>query len=130
MTSRTLVRMFWSALFLAIVAGCATDSYAQFDKLKKKEKLPKSDLSTEAKALLRTVLVHRFAQYAETTDVAMNGTDSTAERRRAMAVQVIQGEQNILREAVEAVTESVNNKKRAADTLDDEAAAIRNPTKR
>ncbi len=36
MTSRTLVRMFWSALFLAIVAGCATDSYAQFDKLKKK----------------------------------------------------------------------------------------------
>jgi hypothetical protein len=36
MTSRTLVRLFCGALFLAIIAGCATDSYAQFDKLKKK----------------------------------------------------------------------------------------------
>jgi SET domain-containing protein 6 len=55
----------------------------------------------------------------------------TGDRRRAMAVQVIEGEKAILEEAVNAVSDaSLGLKKRAADTLEDEAAAIRNPGKK
>lgn len=110
---------------LTVLLNLLTTPTPEFDKLKKKDKLPKSDLSGTAKDLLRTILVHRYAQYsAETIDESASG-------RTAMARQVVEGEKQVLKEAIQAVAaDSGNNKKRAADTLEEEAAAIRNPLKK
>lgn len=109
---------------LGVLLNTLATPKAEFDKLKKKEKLPKSDLTTEAKKLLRTILVYRYAMYPEDR----SNLDSD-DRRHAMAMQVIRGEQEVLRDAVTATTDSTGNK-RSADTLEDEAAAIRQPAKK
>ncbi|KAF2207175.1 hypothetical protein CERZMDRAFT_102670 [Cercospora zeae-maydis SCOH1-5] len=98
------------------------------DKLKKRDKLPKTELTSEARKLLRAVLGHRYAAYPETS--SSSGMDQDLTGRRAMAKQVIDGEKQVLQEAVAAVSEANINKKRSADTLEDEANAIRQPTKR
>lgn len=113
---------------LCVLLNTLVTPKAEFDKLKKKDKLPKPDLTIEAKALLRAVLVHRYAMYpAQTTP-----PESVQDKRRFdMAMQVVQGEKQVIREAIEAVAEaSKDSKKRSADTLEDEAAAIRNPAKK
>lgn len=102
---------------------------AEFDKMRKKDKLPKPELSTDAKALLRTVLVHRYAMYPPESGMHLEITNEVSERRRQMAIQIVGGEKQVIREAVEAVTGS-DSKKRKADTLESEAAAVRNPTKK
>ncbi|KAK4501206.1 hypothetical protein PRZ48_007013 [Zasmidium cellare] len=109
---------------LCVLLNALVTPKAEFDKLKKKEKLPKADLTTEAKKLLRTILVYRYAAYPED-----GATIDSDDRRHVMAMQVIQGEKEVLREAVAAVTESAGNK-RSADTLQDEASAIRQPAKK
>lgn len=100
-------------------------SKPDFEKMKKKEKLPKTDLMVEAKKLLRAILVHRYAAYPPTSAPAGGSTP-----RFAMAEQVINGEKQVLQEAVDAVSDANTNKKRSADTLEDEANAIRQPMKR
>ncbi|EME82409.1 uncharacterized protein MYCFIDRAFT_40308 [Pseudocercospora fijiensis CIRAD86] len=100
----------------------------EFEKMVEKEKLPKVELSVEAKRLLRRVLVHRYSEYPVEKELRESGSSST---RMEMARQVIEGEKEVIREAIEAVTDDANtNKKRAADTLEEEAAAIRNPVKK
>lgn len=111
---------------LCVLLNLLATPKAEFDKLKSKDKLPKTDLTSEAKKLLRAVLVHRYAAYPESS----SATDQHLTGRRAMAKQVIDGEKQVLQEAVAAVAEANTNKKRSADTLEDEANAIRQPTKR
>ncbi|KAM3418102.1 Ribosomal lysine N-methyltransferase 4 [Cercospora zeina] len=114
---------------LCILLNLLTTPKAAFEKLKKKDKLPKTDLTSDAKKLLRAVLVHRYAAYPVTS--TSDDMDQDLSGRRAMAKQVIDGEKQVLREAVAAVSETnTTNKKRSADTLEDEANAIRQPTKR
>lgn len=109
---------------LCVLLNMLATPKAEFDKMKKKEKLPKADLTAEAKRLLRTILVYRYALYPD-------GAPSLASdnRRLFMATQVIQGEKQVLQEAVAALNDSTGNK-RSADTLEDEAAAIRQPAKK
>ncbi|KAF7192783.1 Ribosomal lysine N-methyltransferase 4 [Pseudocercospora fuligena] len=110
---------------LCVFLNLLVSTKAEFEKMAKKDKLPKADLSNEAKKLLRTILVHRYAEYpAETT------ASEPASGRMQMARQVIDGEKEVIREAIEAVTDANTNKKRTADTVDEEAAAIRTPAKK
>ncbi|KAI5365138.1 putative SET domain, rubisco LSMT, substrate-binding domain superfamily [Septoria linicola] len=110
---------------LCVALNLLATPKAEFEKLKKKDKLPKADLTTDAKKLLRAVLVHRYAAYPKEVAAAQTLTG-----RIAMAKQVIDGEKQVLQEAVAAVTDANNNKKRSADTLEDEVDAIRQPSKR
>ncbi|KJX99672.1 SET domain-containing protein [Zymoseptoria brevis] len=115
---------------LCVLLNLVATAKVEFEKLKKKDKLPKPELSNDAKKLLRTVLVHRYAMYRPDPD-EMEVDEAGAEgRRRAMALQVIDGERAILQEAVSAVSDAALGKKRSANTLEDEAAAIRNPGKK
>ncbi|KXT12273.1 hypothetical protein AC579_2043 [Pseudocercospora musae] len=97
----------------------------EVEKMAKKDKLPKAELSNEAKKLLRSALVHRYSEYPAERD-----TSGLASGRLGMARQVVEGEKEVLKEAIEAVTDANASKKRAADTLDEEAAAIRTPAKK
>jgi SET domain-containing protein 6 len=116
---------------LCVLLNLVASAKVEFEKLKKKDKLPKPELSNDAKKLLRTVLVYRYAMYRpdpDDMDVDQAGSEG---RRRAMALQVIEGEKAVLQEAVNAVSDAaLGTKKRAANTLEDEAAAIRNPGKK
>lgn len=114
---------------LCVLLNLLATSKAEFDKLKKKDKLPKPDLTTEAKRLLRTVLVYRYAAYPAKV-MELSGESRINERRRDMAKAVIQGEKQVLQEAVDAISDVLAGKKRSADTLEDEAAAIRQPSKK
>lgn len=106
----------------------------EFEKLKKRDKLPKAELTSDAKNLLRAILVHRYADYPPEmlvpSDMGAGGRTS----RFAMAEQVIMGEKQVLQEAVAAVSEengsNDNKRKRSAETLEDEANAIRQPVKK
>ncbi|KXT03454.1 hypothetical protein AC578_1630 [Pseudocercospora eumusae] len=110
---------------LCVFLNLLVSTKPEFEKMVNKDKLPKAELSSEAKMLLRNVLVHRYAEYpAEKT------ASEPASGRVEMARQVIDGEKEVIREAIEAVTDANTNKKRAADTLDEEAAAIRTPAKK
>lgn len=117
---------------LCVLLNLLATSKVEFDKLKKKDKLPKPEMSIEAKKLLRTVLVYRYAMYSPESESMTVDQAGTGDRRRAMAIQVIEGEKMIIEEAVNFVNEvaAIGTKKRAADTLEDEAAAIRNPGKK
>jgi SET domain-containing protein 6 len=117
---------------LCVLLNLVATSKVEFEKLKKKDKLPKPDaLSNDAKKLLRTVLVYRYAMYRPDPDEMDVDEAGSEGRRRAMAAQVIEGEKAVLQEAVNTVTEIVlGAKKRGANTLEDEAAAIRTPAKK
>lgn len=107
---------------------------AEFEKLKKKDKLPKVELTSDAKKLLRAILVHRYADYPVEMLVPSSMGAGGQTSRFAMAEQVIMGEKQVLQEAVAAVSEANGNndnkRKRSAETLEDEANAIRQPVKR
>lgn len=107
---------------------------AEFEKLKKKDKLPKAELTSDAKNLLRAILVHRYADYPVEMLVPSSMGAGGRTSRFAMAEQVIMGEKQVLQEAVAAVSEANGNndnkRKRSAETLEDEANAIRQPVKR
>lgn len=106
---------------------------AEFEKLKKKDKLPKAELTSDAKKLLRAILVHRYAEYPVEMLVPSSMGAGGRTSRFAMAEQVIMGEKQVLQEAVAAVSEANgnnDNKKRSAETLEDEANAIRQPVKK
>lgn len=107
---------------------------AEFEKLKKKDKLPKAELTSDAKNLLRAILVHRYADYPVEMLVPCSMGAGGRTARFAMAEQVIMGEKQVLQEAVAAVSEANGNndnkRKRSAETLEDEANAIRQPVKK
>lgn len=107
---------------------------AEFEKLKKRDKLPKGELTSDAKKLLRAILVHRYAEYPVEMLVPSSMGAAGRTSRFAMAEQVIMGEKQVLQEAVAAVSEANGNndnkRKRSAETLEDEANAIRQPVKK
>lgn len=107
---------------------------AEFEKLKKRDKLPKAELTSDAKNLLRAILVHRYADYPVEMLVPSSMGAGGRTARFAMAEQVIMGEKQVLQEAVAAVSEANGNndnkRKRSAETLEDEANAIRQPVKK
>lgn len=108
---------------------------AEFEKLKKRDKLPKAELTSDAKKLLRAILVHRYADYPVEMLVPSSSMGAGGRTLRfAMAEQVIMGEKQVLQEAVAAVSEANGNndnkRKRSAETLEDEANAIRQPVKK
>lgn len=107
---------------------------AEFEKLKKRDKLPKAELTSDAKNLLRAILVHRYADYPVEMLVPSSVGAGGRTSRFAMAEQVIMGEKQVLEEAVAAVSEANGNndnkRKRSAETLEDEAHAIRQPVKK
>lgn len=107
---------------------------AEFEKLKKRDKLPKAELTSDAKKLLRAILVHRYADYPVEMLVPSSMGAGGRTPRFAMAEQVIMGEKQVLEEAVAAVSEengsNDNKRKRSAETLEDEANAIRQPAKK
>lgn len=106
----------------------------EFEKLKKRDKLPKVELTSDAKKLLRAILVHRYADYPVEMLVPSSMGAGGRTSRFAMAEQVIMGEKQVLQEAVAAVSEANGNndnkRKRSAETLEDEANAIRQPVKK
>lgn len=131
---------------LCMLLNTLTLPNADFDKLKKKEKLPKPALSQIALNLLYSILVRRRAMYkSDTTDDFHKSLDHsttsaaipsvadlsieldthTASHRRMMARAVVEGEKKVLHEAAETVQEMLKGgsegKKRKADTFEEEA---------
>ena len=100
-------------------------SEPDLDRLKQKDKLPKPESSKDAMRLLRAVLLRRMSMYpSEQPDMTEpNGSDGVnsddrAERRRKMALAVIEGEKQVLQEALDTIDEPINRKeegKRKAD---------------
>ncbi|KAK3717291.1 Ribosomal lysine N-methyltransferase 4 [Vermiconidia calcicola] len=104
---------------------------ADFDKLKKKDKLPKPELSEKALQLLYHILLHRRAMYPiDDRDSTRNPSGNLAaasgtsnEHRRNMAVQIIRGEKEVLQEAADTVQKLLGDgNKRKVDTFEDEVA--------
>lgn len=109
---------------LCILLNTLTTAAPEFEKMSKKDKLPKPELSTASSELLYTILVRRKAEYGSTSvdDLRTQLADSNISKRRAMALQVLIGEQEILNEAAAAMQETLGgSKKRGADTFEEEA---------
>ena len=112
----------------------------EFETLESKDKLPKPELSEKALELLYSILDRRAKMYPSeiaTSDHADipngNGAHEQVERRRTMAIAVIEGEKQVLREAMETVQgllNRTNNGKRKADTIEHETESLRGPSKR
>lgn len=112
---------------LCILLNTLTTPAAEFEKMQKKDKLPKTDLSTASSELLYTILLRRRAEYGSTgTDsLRAQARDEKNSRRRAMALQVVIGESEILNEAAAKVQETISGgKKRRADTFEEEAQEV------
>ena len=110
---------------LCILLNTLTTAAPEFEKMQKKDKLPKLELSSASSELLYTILVRRKAEYGSTSvdDLRAQLADSNIPKRRAMALQVVIGEQEILIEAAAKVQETLggNKKRRAEDTFEEEA---------
>ena len=98
-----------------------------FEKLTRKDKLPKTKFSKESLELLSSILVQRSAIYpSEAVESNHHRLDTTAqngssvnpsrERRRIMASQVIAGEKEVLQEATETVQEMLGDSKNGNPT--------------
>jgi SET domain-containing protein 6 len=112
---------------LCVLLNTLTTPAPEFEKMQKKDKLPKTDLSTASSELLYTILLRRRAEYGsiDTDSLRAQVTDSNNSRRRAMALQVVTGESEVLNEAAAKVQETLGgNKKRRADTFEEEAQQI------
>ncbi|KAK5121981.1 hypothetical protein LTR85_004553 [Meristemomyces frigidus] len=138
---------------LCILLNTLTLAKSEFDKMKKKDKLPKYALSAASAQLLYTILVRRRAEYnfdtlkdrikslqqTTTSHVFSSMGDSngqldeeTASTRHEYALLIIGEEKKILQEAAEAVQEILgsdggDNRKRKApsDTFEEEAKSVR-----
>jgi SET domain-containing protein 6 len=123
-----------------IFVNTVITSEPDLDRLKEKDKLPKPDLSKDALKLLHAVLVRRKAMYpsehANTTEA--NGSNSAnsddrADRRRKMALAVIEGEKQLIQEALDTINAPINHKddgKRKADTNQIEVEEQRGTSKK
>lgn len=112
---------------LSVLLNALTMPKADFDKMKKKEKLPKLNLSNDSANLLYSILVRRRSMYPDHDEQK----DVTSSRRQEMAAQVIAGEKQVSREAATAVQGLLTDgTKRKADTFEEDAAAISNKSKK
>lgn len=108
---------------LCILVNTLTTAAPEFEKMSKKDKLPKAELSSASSELLYTTLLQRRTDYGTTGIDAQRAqlTDGNTGRRRAMALQVVIGEQEILNEAAAKVQATTGgSKKRRADTFEEE----------
>ncbi|TKA22629.1 hypothetical protein B0A50_07638 [Salinomyces thailandicus] len=116
---------------LRILLNILTASKEDFDKWKRKDKLPKPDLTSDSQSLLYTILVHRRADYY--FDIAADDFPSVADDRRRDALSVVRGEKLVLQEAADAVQEqlrgtnqsSTGGKKRPMATFDEDSREVR-----
>ena len=124
---------------LSVLQNSLMMSEADFDKLKKKQKLPKPDMPQATLQLLRYILVRRRSMYPQddtssnwdNTKLQNGHFDRTSTRRRKMAAGVITGEKEVLKEATETVRGLLgDNKKRKAETLEDKATEMQQSSKR
>ena len=112
---------------LCILLKTLTCSTADFEKLKRKDKLPAPELVEEAYKLLHTVLVRRRSMYSNDQTLPTEPRDT----RQAMAYAVISGEKEVLRAAAEAVQEKLSpGKKRKVHNFETEATEHRQAAKR
>lgn len=112
---------------LCILLNTLTTPAPEFEKMQKKDKLPKTDLSAPSSELLYKILLRRRAEYGSTGIDGLRAqlSDSSNSRRKAMALQVVIGESEILNEAADAVQATLGgNKKRRADTFEEEAQEV------
>jgi SET domain-containing protein 6 len=113
---------------LCILLNTLTTAAPEFEKMQKKDKLPKPELSIASSELLYTILVRRKVEYgsASVDDLRAQLADTNISKRRAMALQVVIGEQEILNEAAAKVQETLggNKKRRAEDTFEEEAQEV------
>ncbi|KAK3074636.1 Ribosomal lysine N-methyltransferase 4 [Teratosphaeriaceae sp. CCFEE 6253] len=107
---------------LGMLLNVVTSPQADFDTLKQKGKLPKPTLNLAAAELLKRVLQKRRRLYPTSQeshdDMDTTGTNqhSRSARRKAMARQVIDGEQQVLAQALnslQALTGSTGEKRKA-----------------
>lgn len=117
---------------LSALLNALTMSDEDFAKLKKKEKLPKPELSKPSLELLYAVLVQRRSLYPSSAEepvvTGVSNGQETQNRRLQMAGQVIEGEKRVLREAAETVQRLLSDndtKKRKADRFEAEANTLR-----
>ena len=124
---------------LSVLHNSLMMSEADFDKLKKKQKLPKPDMPQATLQLLRYILVRRRSMYPqddtssnwENTKLQNGHFDCTSMRRRKMAADVITGEKEVLTEATETVRGLLGDeKKRKAETFEDKATEMQQSSKR
>lgn len=81
---------------LAIVLNALCISDEDFEKLSKKDKLPKPEPTVDAKKLLFDVLSTRLADYPGDSKLSQSGENSGTTYRHNMAHQVVEGEKSIL----------------------------------
>jgi len=112
---------------LCVLLNTLTTPAPEFEKMQKKDKLPKTDLSTASSELLYTILLRRRAEYKSTGTDSLRAQliDGDNSKRKAMALQVVIGETEILNEAAAAVQATLGgSKKRRADTFEEEAQEV------
>jgi SET domain-containing protein 6 len=112
---------------LCVLLNTLTTPAPEFEKMQKKDKLPKTDLSTASSELLYAILLRRRAEYGSTGIDGLRAqlADDTNSKRKAMALQVVIGEFEILNEAAAAVQATLGgNKKRRADTFEEQAQEV------
>jgi SET domain-containing protein 6 len=112
---------------LCVLLNTLTTPAPEFEKMQKKDKLPKTDLSTASSELLYTILLRRRAEYDSTGTDSLRAQliDGNNSKRKAMALQVVAGETEILNEAAAAVQATLGtSKKRRADTFEEEAQEV------
>ena len=120
--------------------NCLCLSTAEFDKLQTREKEPKSVLSVGAAQLLYDILVQRGTMYSHENNVEVHQTENGEQtensedqsiRRLHMARSVVDGERQVLNEAVTTIVELLNDgKKRKAYDFQADILNARSTTKR
>ncbi len=124
---------------LIMLLNVLTLSEADFEKLVKKDKLPKADLSREALHLLHAIMLQRKSMYPRNTlgslseaaidSPTANGTAVQAGKRANMAAQVISGELAVLEEAIATVNDQLNDgKKRDRSDAKDQGTSKKQKT--
>lgn len=119
---------------LGVLLNALTTPKQDFEKMRKKEKLPKPELTKDSLELLFSVILQRRSMYGLSSiaeDRATLHSISSMDRntkRLAMALQVIIGEKEVLQEAATKIEATLGSggrgKKRKADTFEDEAREI------
>lgn len=118
---------------LQIVLNTIFTDRPDFEKLKRKDKLPKAELSEKALQLLHSILIHRAKMYpsddtslTRTNSIHCISSSTPTERRRSMALAVIEGEKQVLQEAqekIKALIDSATGEKRKVHADEVEAGA-------
>jgi SET domain-containing protein 6 len=93
---------------LLVILNTMIVSKEDFVTFKRKDKLPKPRLEPQTHSLLHAIFSHRLEMYPTDSSMA-NGPfaeESRNPQRVQMAMQLIEGEKNVLREAIKGLTET------------------------